>query len=436
MAIGSTILQRINAQLNRRVAGQGSLLFFGFALAQLFSFARNAILGHWLSSGDFGIAATITLSLQLLESLSDLGVDRRLVQSEDGESLEMLAAAHTIFILRGIATTIAIFLLAHPIAHFFAIPEAAWAFQLVCLAPLAKGLIHLDMRRRQRHFDNFPFIVVEVVPHFVALLATFPAVWLSGDYSAVVYVALAHAAATLVLSHVMARPAYTASRNTATLRDYISFGWPLWLSAIPLIIVLQGDKIIVGHQFGMEQLGAYNAVFMVTMVPGLFAGKIAPALALPILASSRSRPDAFRTNALKLTLIAVASATAFLIVIAVAGGWIVERAFGPNYAGLHTLTVCVGLSWAIRTVQVAPAMALMAIGKTRPILTAGILRASALLLAVAAAMNGFGVTAIALSGAIGELASVTYLAIQARLHCPGFRTTGRSASAKPVKPAR
>ena len=61
---------------SRRIAGQGALLFSGFAAAQALSFVRNVLLGHALSRGDFGIAATIALILQLIETLSDLGSDR------------------------------------------------------------------------------------------------------------------------------------------------------------------------------------------------------------------------------------------------------------------------------------------------------------------------------------------------------------------------
>ena len=59
--------------LSGRLAGQGALLFAGFAGAQVCSFLRNALLGHWLAKGDFGIAATLTLTLTLIEILSDLG---------------------------------------------------------------------------------------------------------------------------------------------------------------------------------------------------------------------------------------------------------------------------------------------------------------------------------------------------------------------------
>ena len=45
------------------------LLFTGFGVAQACSFARNSIIGYSLSKGDFGIAATITLILQLIETM-------------------------------------------------------------------------------------------------------------------------------------------------------------------------------------------------------------------------------------------------------------------------------------------------------------------------------------------------------------------------------
>lgn len=69
--------------LTSRIARQGTLLFGGFAAAQVFSFARNAIVAHWLSKGDFGIATAILLLLQLLDTLSDLGADRLIVQARD-----------------------------------------------------------------------------------------------------------------------------------------------------------------------------------------------------------------------------------------------------------------------------------------------------------------------------------------------------------------
>jgi O-antigen/teichoic acid export membrane protein len=76
--------------------------------------------------------------------------------------------------------------------------------------------------------------------------------------------------------------------------------------------------------------------------------------------------------------------------------------------------------FAIRMVQAVPGMALMAVGETKPFLTAGLIRASALGLAVAVALAGYGVEAIAGAGAVGELASLIYVARRLDRESPGL----------------
>jgi len=135
--------KRLNCQLGR----QGAMLFSGFAIAQVCSFARNAIIGYWLSRGDFGVAATITIALQMLETLSDLGADRLLVQAVDGDDPRLMSAAHATLLLRGIFTSALLFLSAGLVVDFFDIAGAKSAFQLAAMVPLIKSLMHLDSRR-------------------------------------------------------------------------------------------------------------------------------------------------------------------------------------------------------------------------------------------------------------------------------------------------
>ena len=406
-------------RLRRVIAGQGALLFGGFALAQVFSFARNAIIGHWLSNGDFGIAATITLTLQLLEALSELGADRMIVQADDGDQPNMLAAVHLAFVARGFITAIALFLLAGPITSFFAIPEAFFAFQVAALAPMIKGFVHLDMRRRQRHLENGPYITVEVLPQFAALTGTVPLLQMVGSFDVVVYLALFQAIAAVILSHAVAERNYAIGCDRACMSRLIEFGWPIWLSAIPLIAVLQGDKIIVGRIFGMEELAAYNAVFMVTMVPGLLAAKVGHSLLLPLLAANKSDPVQFGAAFRTMGTIGLGIAFVFWATFTAVGDQVIELAFGPRYAGLSMLAGWLSAMWALRLAQAVPGTALMAVGQTKPLLIAGIIRASALLLSLAAALSGFGILGVVAAGVIGEIAAMAYKLAMVARHCPG-----------------
>lgn len=131
----------------RLVAGQGAMLFSGFAASQVMSFLRNALLGHALAKGDFGIAAILTLLLQLLDSLTDLGVDRLIVQAPDGNRRRFVATQHLALVLRGVLIGAVLFLASPVIADFFAVPQATWAFAAIALVPIIKGFQHLEDRK-------------------------------------------------------------------------------------------------------------------------------------------------------------------------------------------------------------------------------------------------------------------------------------------------
>ena len=281
-------------RLVHRVAGQGALLTTGFALAQMFSLARNALIGHWLSPADFGIATALTMMLQLIETLTDVGADRLILQAKDGNRPRLMANAHLMYIGRGVLTALVLYIAAGPIAHFFSVDSAKPAFQALALAPLIRGFVHLDCRRAQRRLDNQPNILMEVVPQAVALLFTIPITRLAGNYWAIVWLTFVQSAGIILVSHLVAKRPYAIAADKEALMRLLKFGWPILLSALPLLAVVSGDRILVGKFFGMEALAAYSVAFMMTMIPGLLVTKVGNTLMLPLLASAQDHHHVFR----------------------------------------------------------------------------------------------------------------------------------------------
>lgn len=398
------------ATFARRVAGQGALLFGGFAGAQAMSLARNAMLGHMLAKGDFGIAAILTLLLQLLDSLTDLGVDRLIVQAKDGGEPRFVAANHTALVIRGILIGTILLLSSGAIAGFFAVPEAASAIAVIALVPLLKGFQHLDARRAQRQLNNRPFLWIEVAPQAVALALTWPAVAYFSDFHAVVWLSLAQALTTLLVSHLVAERPYRLALDTVILKRLIDFGWPIWLSAFPLVAVYHGDRIVVGRLLGVEDLAGYSAAFVMAMVPGLIAGKVGQSLMLPVFAAARDNRELLKRRFAALTEATAIAAAIYLATAVLAGGDILRIVFGPNYAGLGGVMAWLAAMWAVRMLQAVPGMLLLSAGETKPFLVAGLIRATALAPAAGVAMNGYGLEAVAAMGLLGELASLAYVA--------------------------
>jgi O-antigen/teichoic acid export membrane protein len=351
------------------------------------------------------------VTLQLVETMSDIGADRLLVQAEDGKTPEMLAAAHTILLARGVVTALLLLLAAQPTAAFFRVDEHVALFQSLALVPLIRGFVNLEQRRRQRELDNSAYLATEVGSQATALAFLPFLLWLSPTPVVVVWLALVQAFAAVNLSHALAKAPWRLDFDFGRLRRFLAFGWPIWVSAFPLMIVYQADRFLVGRAYGMETLAAYSAAFMVTMVPGLVASKVGHALMLPLLSQQRNNPEEFADRYRFMCETTVLMAAVYLGLFLFAGGTIMSVAFGPNYRGLDAVVGWLAVMWAVRMIQAAPGMALMAIGNNKPLMWAGLIRAAALPFAVSAAMLGWGIEGIAAAGVVGEIASLIYISL-------------------------
>lgn len=396
----------------RRLAGQGALLFTGYAAAQGLSLVRNAIIGHTLSRGDFGIAATITLILQIVETLSDLGSDRMIVQAADGDTPEFLAASHAILVLRGMLLAALLLMCGPLLARGFNVAHAAGGFLLIAFVPLLKGFAHLDCRRAQRRFNNLPQISIEVIPQAVALVMTFPVLTYTPNYSAVAGLAIIQALTANVISHVMAQSPYRARFDTGIFWRQIVFGWPILASALPLIAVYQGDRLFIGRFNGMEALAGYSAAFMITMVPGLITAKVGHALMLPLFSECLRRGQTLSRQFAAMTELTVLAATVFFCAFTIAAERLLPLIFGAQYTHLGGVTAILALMWALRMIQAVPGMALMAYGTTKPFVIAGVIRALALPAIFAAGLNGASIVTIAAIGCLFEVFSLVYIAVR------------------------
>ncbi len=411
------------SSLARRIGGQGALLVGGFATGQAFAFLRNALIGHWLSPADFGVAATITLTLQLIETLSDIGSDRLIIQSEHGDAPEFMALAHLTWIVRGVLTCAVLYLAAPFVTAALGISHAQWAFEVASLVPLVKGFTHLDMRRHQRTLDNRATVAYEALPQAIGCMAALPALHVLPTYAAVPWIVLTAGLSAVAISHACARRPYRVGFSRPHLEATLRFGWPIWLSALPLVAVYQGDRLLVGALLGMEALAAFSVAAIITMVPGLLAAKAGNALMLPLLSETRAEPDRFVQRYRTMAETTLALAAAYVTGFALAGGAVLPVVFGPHYTGLGALVTVVAIMWSLRMIQAVPGMALMATADTRPLLWAGLIRASALPFAWLAIEAGLGLVGVAAAAVAAEAASLVYVALRSERAAPGLART-------------
>jgi len=241
---------------------KGGLLLTGAnAATALCSFLRNVIIARLISVEDFGIAATFALTVAMIEMCSNIAIDRMLVQAPDGDDENLQATAHGIQIIQGVFGGAVLFAIAAPVATVFDIPEVTWAFQLLALVPVIRGISHLDRARFQRNMSFGPVSLVEVGSQIPATLVAFPAGYFCGDYRAMLWVVLTQFVLYAFISHAVAKRRYRVAFVGPLARRALSFGGPLLLNGFLMFGIFQGDRAIVGIWFSMSEMGWFSAAF-------------------------------------------------------------------------------------------------------------------------------------------------------------------------------
>lgn len=390
-------------KLNLGKLFQGSLIIAtGQGLSQVLSFIRNAIIARLISPEDFGIAAIFTITVSLVELTSYMGAEQLLVQAEDGDDDQLQNTSHFVTIFRGVMGGILIFLFAPFISQLFNIHGTTWAFRWLSLVPFLRGLIHLDVKRYQRHFKFLPQALTEIIPQFVITLLVFPLVKWKGDYSAVLWLVIIQSFILCVATHLLAERKYQISINKIYLKRIFKFGWPLLINGLLMFGIFQGDKIIVGNFYNISLLGIYSAAFMLTMAPSLLIANTTNSLFLSLLSRSQNQRKIFRANYIFSFDILLIVAGLMGIFFIICGGQLLGFAFGENYLGYGATVAWLGIMWSMRTLRIAPTMASIALGDTKTAMMSNWIRGLALLFTLIIALQRTELYLIAFSGSLGE----------------------------------
>lgn len=410
----------------------GVLLSGGSIASALCSFGRNIIIARLISVENFGIAATLAMTMSLIEMASNLSLDRLIVQAPDGDAPRLQATAQAFQALRGFFGAVVLFALAGPAAALFDIPDVRWAFQTLALVPLLRGFVHLDFARAQREMAFATSVWIDLGPQLVVTAIAAPlALWLN-DYRVMLWTVLLQVSLYVLLSHLLATRRYQWAWDTHALRRMIRFGWPLLVNSLLLFGIFQGDRAIVGASFSMETLGWFSAAFMLTLTPSQVLARICQSFLMPILARVQLDPEPFLDRA----HLTVQACLMIGIVVAV-GFWIAGPAllltfFGERYLDAVTVIGLLGLMQGVRLAKAGPAIVAMSRGETLTPMLANLVRMLGLLLALGAALAKFDVRVIVLCGLLGEsaamIASLALLESRSKLPIGGMmRSTALAA---------
>ena len=290
----------------KRAAMHGSLWTLGgYGGSQVLRLVVNLILARLLYPGAFGLMALVTVFMQGLEMLSDIGIGPSIIQNKKGEDRAFLNTAWTIQVVRGVALWIVTIICAGPVADFFARSDPS-AAQLAHILPVAGimavlgGFGSTSLFTLNRKLAMRQLTVLTLAPQVGSFVVSLG--WACFDRSvwAIVAGGIAYSVIRLALSHWMnpgARDRFAWDRAAA--QELGRFGRWVFASTVLSFLATHLDRIMLGKFLSLAELGLYSIGMTFARVATQIATRLTGTVIFPILARYQDRPERMLEFALK-----------------------------------------------------------------------------------------------------------------------------------------
>ena len=383
------------------------LLFSGNSLGTALSFLRTILIARLISLEDFGIAATFLVVVMVTRLMSNLGMQKMIIQAVDGEDQTFQNGLQGFQLLRGVVASLLLMAIAGPMARFLGNDDIVWAYQTMALAPLLGALTHFDIQRLQRRMRFGPMLLVNLVPMALSIVLVFPLFWLFGDYRVMLFVVLLTTGMRAGASHLVAERPFRCSFDVAIMRRSFAFGWPMLLNGILLALVIQGEKLIVGRELGMAMLAIFAMGASLLQAPTASMANTLNQFLLPQLSAAQNDSARFQRMAMVAVQANFFAGLCMALGVVVLGQPLVLLALGPEYQPVVLLLVYFALVEITRSSRTCTSLVSLARSKMGNGLAGNLPRVLSLPVSWYALTQGaelLGVLFIALAAELGGLA--------------------------------
>jgi lipopolysaccharide exporter len=337
------VIPNRNDSLSRRAVKSGFWIIFLRIFQQLFSLIRTVVLARILLPSDFGLLGIALLSISLLETFSQTGFDRALIQKKE-DIANYLNSAWTIMILRGFLLFVILFGAAPFLADFFNTPQAKPIIQVMSFSFLFRGFMNIGVVYFQKELEfnkQFFYRVSGTIADFVVAVSfalVFRTVW------ALVFGILAGNLVQFVASYVLQPHRPRVQLDTAKTRELYNFGKWIFGSSVIIFFLTQGNDFFIGKFLGVAMLGFFQMACHIARIPTTQITHVISQVTFPTYSKLQDEKAKLRETYLK-----VLKLTAFLS-FPIAG---LIFAFAPE-----TASIILGEKWS----PMIPALQIMAVG--------------------------------------------------------------------------
>ncbi|MGJ8628920.1 MAG: oligosaccharide flippase family protein [Sulfitobacter sp.] len=406
------------ATLLARAARGSTWTALTFFISQGVRFAANLILARLLFPEAFGIMALVTMLLIGLTLISDMGISQSIMQSKRGDEPAFMDTAWTLQIIRGIVLWLAACAIALPAATFYDQPDIAVMLPVAAFSLVFAALEPIRVETANRHLLLGRVTALDLLSTVTGIIAMVVIAWLTHSVWSLVAGWVVTAGVRLVVMWLfLPGPGNRLHWEPRAGSELLNFGVWIFLSSISGLMVLQGDRAILGKYLSIDGLGIYNIGMFLASFPLMLASTITSRILIPLYREHLHEEDLTARNKLFRLRYYLTGAMVFvLFLLALAGPMIVGTLYDDRYMAAGGIIVALACVQMIAVVSLTYDQAALATGDSRGFFFVSITKAIL-------TMGGFwiGVTIMGLFGAvigltIAMLVYYPFIAVLAQRH--------------------
>lgn len=328
-------------------------------------FIQIAVLAHLLTPTDFGLMATVLLSLQFISTFADAGVSMGIIQAKE---LSDVQRSTLYWLHNGIALVAAIvfYLVTPTIASSLGEP------QLIDLLQLSALLIPLTAMSTQfrvilhRNLDFKLVAVQEIVSNVIYLgLSLWMALAGYGVWSLLVGYLVAHGFGHIWIFSAGIRSWHPkAVFDMQDLRPVLRFGVFHSGEKIIQFLSTKADQLIVTSLLGIHALGLYNMALNLVIYPIQRINQAVSQVTFPLFSRQQDNVEALRNGYLNVLKTVTLINAPLLAGIMVTAPLFIPLLIGPQWTESIMLTQVLSIYAYQRSTGAPSGSLLMAVGRT------------------------------------------------------------------------
>jgi lipopolysaccharide exporter len=249
--------------LVRTARGAGWVMAWRLGM-RLLGLISTLVLVRLIAPADFGVIALATSFMQTLDGMLTLGTEEAVIR-EATPGRQFYDTAFTLNLLRGLAVTVLVAVLAYPAAGFFADPRLGPVLLFVACLPLLDGCANIGTVDFRRDFAFHKEFAIMVLPKLCGIVAAITAAALTHSYIAMLCGMGVNRTLRTVMSYAMhpyrPRLSLKAWRGLA--------GYSLWTFLLSLAVLVRdrSDSLLLGRLMNTTAVGFYSVGAEVAALP-------------------------------------------------------------------------------------------------------------------------------------------------------------------------